>query len=327
MKMHERRVLLVRRRAVMCAALMTALPAAAQTPEFPNRPVRLLVGTAPGGAIDIVARIVTAHVQKTLGHPFVIEYHPGPFTAMKLVSGAAPDGHTLMIASTTITVNPSLYPKSGLDASSMTPVAKLTDTPIVLVTRPDLGVNSVAELLKLARAQQGKLSFATAGVGSPPHLAGELFKSVMDVDMLHVPYKGVAPALVDVTAGRVDVMFTSFGSVLAFIKANRVKVLAVTNEQRVAQMPEVATLRELGHPAATFGSWTGVIAPPKLPTEIVSVLNRDFVRALQDSVVQKLLAEQGFTPSASTAGEFGSLLRTETLSFKALIARAGISVE
>lgn len=316
-----------RRRVVLGAALLAALPASAQTGEYPNRPIRLLVGTAPGGAIDIVARIVTARVQKSTGQPFVIEYHPGPFTAMKLVAGAPADGYTLMIASTTITVNPSLYPKSGVDASSIAPVAKLTDTPIVLVTRPDLGVGSVAELLKLARAQKGKLSFATAGVGSPPHLSAELFQSVTDIDLLHVPYKGVAPALVDVTAGRVDVMFTSYGSVLSFIKANRVKVLAVTNEKRIPQMPDVPTLRELGYPAATFGSWTGVIAPPKTPPDIIAVVNRELVRAVQDPAVQKLLFEQGFTPSESSAAEFGNLLRAETQSFKALIARAGIAVE
>ncbi|MBC7782014.1 MAG: tripartite tricarboxylate transporter substrate binding protein [Proteobacteria bacterium] len=306
---------------------VTASTAFAQTADYPSKRIRLLVGTAPGGAVDIVARIVVARLQETMGQPFVIEYHPGPFAAMKLVTGAPPDGYTLMIASTTITVNPSLYPKAGIDSSNVTAVAKLTDTPIVLVTRPELPVNNVAELLKLARAQRGKLSFATAGMGTPPHLSAELFKSVTDVDILHVPYKGVAPALIDVAAGRVDLMFTSYGSVLPFIKGGRVKVLAITNEKRIAQMPDVPTLRELGHGDATFGSWTGIIAPPKTPAEVVATLNREMVKAVQDPAIQKLLIEQGFTPSESSAAEFTKLLRTETQAFRVLISKAGIVAE
>jgi tripartite-type tricarboxylate transporter receptor subunit TctC len=313
--------------AVACVISLLAAasrPSLAQTAPYPSKPIRLLVGSAPGGAVDAVARTVGARVQKVLGQPFVIENHPGPFTAMKLVSGAAPDGYTLMLASTVVTVNPLLYPKVGIDTSSVAAVAKLTDTPVAMVIRPDLPVSNVAELVKLARAEKKQLTFGSAGVGTASHLAMEIFKNVAEVDLLHVPYKGVAPALVDLAASRLDVMITAYGSVRTFIKANRVRVLAVSNEKRIPDLPEVLTLRELGYPAATFGSWTGIIAPLKTPAAIIEVLSREFMAAVQDATTQQQLIDQGFTPAEANSVEFAALLKSESQAMKALIARAGI---
>jgi tripartite-type tricarboxylate transporter receptor subunit TctC len=311
--------------AALCAPLVFGLAAPLHAADYPTRPVRILVGTAPGGAVDIVGRILAPKLAQTMGQAFVLENHPGPYTAQKEIADAVPDGYTLMIGSTTITTIPAMYPDARINPEKdATAISLIADTPIMLVCRPGFAAQNVAELLKMASAHPGKLTYASAGTGSPPHLSGELFKSVTGLNILHVPYKGVSPALIDVAAGRVDLMFASYGSVLPFLKSGRVRILASTAEQRFALQPNVPTFKELGYPNMVFASWTGIIAPPKTPPAIVNALNGAIVKTLHDKSVVDTLMEQGFTPVSSTPEDFGVVIKNETSKIGKIVSNAGI---
>ena len=306
----------------LCSVL---LPIVGQAQSYPTRPVRLLIGTVPGGAVDIVGRLIAPKIAQALGQPFVVENHPGPYTAQKMIAEAIPDGYTLMITSTTITTTPGLYPKVDLNPSrDSTAVAMVAETPIVLIFRPDFKVKTVQEAVALAKSEPGVLTYASAGSGSPPHLAAELFKAGIKADILQVPYKGVNPALIDVAAGRVDMMFASYGSALPFIKGGKLTPVATINAKRFSQMPELPTLKELGYTDVVFGSWVGLIAPPNTPAAIVNILNREVVKAVADKAVVGTLANQGFTPATGSPKAFTDMIREDTEMFTKLIQKSAI---
>lgn len=304
---------------------MTVVSTATAADEYPNRSVKVLVGTLPGGAVDIIARLVSPKLTAAFNQPFVVENHPGPYTAQKMIAEAPADGYTLMITSTTITTTPGLYPKADLNPSrDTTAVSMVADTPIVLVFRPGFKAKTVAEAIALAKAAPGELTYGSAGSGSPPHLAAEMFKAAVKIDVLHVPYKGVSPALIDVAAGRVDIMFASYGSALPFIKGGKLKPVATIGAKRFAQMPDLPTLAELGYKDIAFSSWVGLIAPPKTPSAIVKALNREIGKAVADKGVASALTEQGFTPEASSAEEYATAISSDTKMISDLIRKSGI---
>ncbi|MDB5805601.1 MAG: Tricarboxylate transport protein TctC [Betaproteobacteria bacterium] len=305
-----------------CCAL---LPALGHAQDYPARPVRVLIGTVPGGAVDIVGRLIAPKLAQALGQPFVVENHPGPYTAQKMIAEALPDGYTLMITSTTITTTPGLYPKADLNPSrDATAVAMVADTPIVLMFRPGFKPRTVQEAVALAKSEPGVLTYASAGSGSPPHLAAELFKAGVKADILHVPYKGVNPALIDVAAGRVDMMFASYGSAIPFIKGGKLVPVATINAKRFSQMPDLPTLKELGYADIAFGSWVGLIAPPRTPGAIVNILNREVVKAAADKTVVGTLTDQGFTPAAGSSRAYADMIREDTEMITKLIQKSAI---
>jgi tripartite-type tricarboxylate transporter receptor subunit TctC len=310
---------------VLFAAAVFAA-AGAQAQSFPDKPVRVIVGTAPGGAVDIVGRIAMTRLGEALGQPFVVDNVPGPYTGLKRMMDSPADGYTLMLQSSTLTVTKALFPAITFDPQRVAPIAQLADSALVMVVRKGLA-GSVAEVVKMAKAKPGTLTYGSAGYGSPPNLAGELFKFVTGTSILHIPYKGVSPALSDVVAGRVDVMFTSYASVLPFLQANKVDALAVTTATRAQQAPQLPTLVELGYRDMVASTWVGLIAPYGTPDAVVSRVNEQIAKVLKDPANVALLLEHGFEARTGTPAQFGALIKADTAKNSQIVQRAGIKPE
>jgi len=263
-------------RSLAIAALLGAIAgsAHAQAPKgaaFPVKPVRIVVGYAPGGATDIVGRLIAQKLQEATGQSFFVENRPGASAtiASEMVARSTPDGYTLLIAATTShSILPSLM-KLTYDAQrDFSPVSQLVTSPLLLALHPSLPVRSVGDMIKLAKARPGQLTFGAGGTGTPPHLAGELFKQMTGVDMLYVPYKGEAPAIVDLTGGQISLIFSNVVAVLPQVQAGRLRGIAVTAPSRLATLPEFPTVAESGVPGFAVESWFGLVAPRECPATI-----------------------------------------------------------
>jgi tripartite-type tricarboxylate transporter receptor subunit TctC len=296
-----------------CAALLAAAaPALAQ--GWPDKPVRLVVSFAPGGVHDTLARVLQPRLSESLGQPIVIENRAGAGgnIAAEAVAKSAPDGYTFLVASEAIATNAYLYRKMAYDPyKDLVPVAKLADYPMALIVHPSLWVDNVRDLVALAQAKPGTISYGSAGVGASGHLAGELFKSTAGIDMVHVPYKGGAPALADLVAGRIQVMFLSVSLSAPQAKQGKVKVLAVTGSERSPQLPDVPTTTEQGFPHVQALLFSSMLAPAGTPAAIVKRMNAEVVSALQAPDVRKRLTEIGAVPAPSSPEEFRKILRNE----------------
>jgi len=270
----------------LCAiALWTAWPGGhADAQAYPNRPIRFVLGYAPGGASDIVARIVGARLSDALGQPVVIDNRPAAAgsVAAGMVARTAPDGYTLMLAATsTLTINPSMYRSLPYDSlRDFTYVANFVSMPNILVVHPNVAARSVPELISLARAESGRLTYASAGIGSSNHIAAELFNHLAKVRMTHVPYKGGGPALVDVTGGQVALLFATIVSAVPHVKSARLRPLGVTSAGRSPSMPDIPTIAEGGLPGYDFTIWYGVVLPAGAPRAVVDRLNGEIGRLL-----------------------------------------------
>ena len=264
------------------SAMMTLAAAA----DYPARPVTLVVGFPPGGPSDVLARIVAKKLGSLLGQPFVIDNRPGAGgnVAGEVVAHAAPDGYTLLMGNNSIlATNASLYKKIDFDPEQdFAPISLIGTQANILVVNPKVPAHSMAELIALAKAEPGKLNFASSGYGAAAHLAGELFKAEAHIDIVHVPYKGAAPALQDVIAGHDQMMFATAASVIGFIKNGQVRALAVTTLKRTAILPDLPTVDELGIRGFDATTWHGLVAPAKTSTEIIETLHHATVEALND---------------------------------------------
>ena len=292
-------------------ALALAMPAAAQ---WPAKPVKIVVAFTPGGVHDTVTRILSVPLGEALGQPIVIENRAGAGgnIAAESVAKAAPDGYTFLVASEAMASNPALYTKLAYDpARDLAPVAKLADYPVALITYPGLPASSVAEFVALAKAKPGSISYGSAGVGAAGHLAAEQFSQLAGIEMVHVPYKGGAPALADLVAGRIQAMFLSVQLSAPQVKAGRLKALAIAGRTRAAQLPNVPTIAEQGYPQFEAQLFSGLFAPAGTPAEIVQRMNAEVVKALQAPQMQAKLAQVGAVPAPSTPEEFARILRSE----------------
>lgn len=311
----------------LVAALLPTL-GAAQT--FPARPVRTIVPFAPGGGADIVARAILPRLGESLGQPFVIDNRPGGGTLIgaELAARAAPDGYTLFIGITgTMAINPSIYRKLPYDpVRDFAPITMLANGPNVLVVHPSLPARSVKELIALARSRPGQLAYGSSGIGGAPHLAGELFKSMARVDMIHVPYKGAAPATTDLLAGHIQIMFAGMGAALPHIQAGKLRALAVASETRSPALPDAPTIGEFlkGFAAAT---WFGLFAPAGTPKEVITLLHREIGRATAREDVRKQLLSLGYEPATSTPDQLGQYVKDEIAKWAGVIKAAGIPQE
>jgi tripartite-type tricarboxylate transporter receptor subunit TctC len=298
---------------LLCAALLAAsLPALAQT--WPDKPVRLVISFAPGGVHDTLARVLQPRLTEALGQPIIIENRAGAGgnIAAETVAKSAPDGYTFLVASEAIATNEYLYRKMAYDPyKDLAPVAKLADYPMALIVHPSLWVDSVRDLVALAQAKPGAISYGSAGIGASGHLAGELFKSTTGIDMVHVPYKGGAPALADLIAGRIQVMFLSVSLSAPQAKQRKVKVLAVTGSRRAPELPDVPTTTEQGFPQVQALLFSSMLAPAKTPPAIVKRMNAEVVKALNEPDVRKRLADLGAVPAPTSPEEFRKILRNE----------------
>ncbi|MGB5080415.1 MAG: tripartite tricarboxylate transporter substrate binding protein [Burkholderiales bacterium] len=312
------------------AALAFSASAPARAQNWPDKPVRLVISFAPGGVHDTLARVLQPRLTEALGQPIVIENRPGAGgnIAASTVAKSAPDGYTYLIASEAIATNAYLYRSMAYDPyRDLAPVAKLADYPMALIANASLPASNIKELVALAKAKPGSLSYGSAGIGASGHLAGELLKSVAGIDMVHVPYKGGAPALADLIAGRVQVMFLSVSLSAPQARQKKIKVLAVTGDRRSDKLPEVPTAAEQGFPEVQALLFSSLLAPAGTPAPIIHRMNAEVVKALKRPEVEKRLTELGAVPAPSSPEQFARILKSEGDRWGALIRERNIHAD
>jgi len=299
--------------------------------DYPERPVTVVVGFPPGGASDILARIITTKLSGLLGQPFVVDNRPGAGgnVAGDVVAHAAPDGYTLLLGNNSIlATNVSLYSKIDFDPlRDFAPISLVGTQANVLVVNLDVPAKSLSELIALAKANPGKLNFASSGFGLAAHLAGELFKAKAGIDIVHVPYKGSAPALQDVIAGNDQMMFATTSGVMGFLKNEQLRPLAVTTLKRTPILPDIGTMDELGLKGFEATTWHGLVVPAGTPKDIIDTLNRATVEALKDPDVRAKLAALGVDIASDTPDEFGAYIKAEIPKWAAVIKASGAKME
>jgi len=319
--------------AIVFALAMAACcaPGVAVAQPYPSKPIRLVVPFPPGGSLDVVARAIGQKLTEAWGQPVVIDNRPGAGgnIGADLVAKSAPDGYTILEgALSTHAVNVSLYSKLPYDpVRDFAPITLVAITPNVLVVNPSFPVNSVPELIAYAKAHPGALSFGSGSNGSAGHLAGELFKSEAGVDMVHVPYKGGAPALQALLAGDTQLMFDNLANSTAQLKAGKLKALAVTTAKRSSLAPELPTLAETGLPGFDIYTWWGFMAPAGTPKEIVAKWNAEVTRILSTPEMKAFFAQQGAEPAPTTPEQFAALIKGEIPKYARIIKASGAKVD
>ncbi|MGH8432071.1 MAG: Bug family tripartite tricarboxylate transporter substrate binding protein [Solimonas sp.] len=301
-----------------------------QAQDYPSKPVTLVVPFAPGGSVDIVGRILAQRLSEDLGQSIVVENRAGAGgnIGFEAVAKARPDGYTLGMASSTMAVNVSLYRTIGYDPlKDFAPISLVAMQPNVLMVNPSLPVTSVAELIAYTKANPGKLNFGSSGIGASQHLAAELFKSRTGVDMIHVPYKGGGPAMADLVAGRIQLMFETIPSSIPYIRSGQLRALAVTVDERSAQLPDIPTVSEAGVRGFVSRGWLGMMAPAGTPRAIIDKMNAAVHKAVTDPSVSKRLTDLGLQIRLSTPAEFGAFIAAEVADFRTVIADAKIPRE
>jgi tripartite-type tricarboxylate transporter receptor subunit TctC len=297
---------------------------------YPVKPIRLISAYPPGGPNDLSARAVGQGLSELLGQPVVVENRAGAAgnIGSQYVATSAPDGYTLLNGASALTIAPALKKDLGYDVSKdFAPISLTTVSSFVLAVHPSVPANSLKELIALAKARPGQLSYASSGVGAPPHLAGELLKTMAAIDILHVPYKGVGQSISDLVAGHIGMMFTSPPNAIPQVKAGKIKALAVSTATRSPLLPDVPTVSESGLKGFEMGTWFGVLAPAGTPVEIVNRLNAATRKVVDAPQLRERLATVGLDPRSSTPEEFAAHIRTELKKFARIVQQAGIKPE
>jgi tripartite-type tricarboxylate transporter receptor subunit TctC len=323
---------LPRRNFLQLAAGAAALPAVsrfARAQAYPSRPVRLIVGFAPGGATDIMARLIGQWLSERLGQQFIVENRPGAASnvATEAVVNAPPDGYTLLVATSVNAINATLYEKLNFNLiRDVAPVASIHREPFVMEVNPSVPVKTVPEFIAHAKANPGKINMASAGIGSGNHIAGELFKMMTGVNLVHVPYRGAGPALVDLLAGQVQVMFATMSSSIEYVRGGKLRALAVTTATRSPVLPDIPTVAEFV-PGYESSFWSGVGAPKNTPPGIVDKLNREINAALADPKFKARLADLGGTALSGSPADFRKFIADETEKWAKVVKFAGLKPE
>ena len=310
----------------LLAALAT-LPATAQ--KYPDKPVRIIVPFPAGGGTDIIGRILGQKLTENLGQSFVVDNRPGAGGTLGAEAAArsAPDGYTLLVVSASYSVSPSLY-KLGYDPlADLAPISLLASVPFVLVTYPDYEADTIAQVIAAAKAKPGEINFASSGNGSAPHLAAEMLAQATGTKLVHVPFKGGAPAITEVVAGRVQLYFSTVTQALPFIKSGKLKAIAVSSRKRSTALPEVPTLEESGVPNFDIVDWFGVLAPRRTPVATLERLSAEIVRGANQPDMKERLVKEGFDVIASTPEEFDRRLRSDVEMYGRIVKSAGVKVE
>jgi len=317
--------------AILLALVGVALMSTARSQPYPPGTIRIIAPGPPGSPRDIRARWVAEQLTSALNQPVIVDNRAGAGgnIGMEAAAKSAPDGRTLVIVDTgTLTMNPHLYDRTGYDAlSDFIPVVRLVDAPLMLAVRTDLPARSVADLIRLAQDKPGQLSYGSPGIGTPPHLAGELFKRTARIDVAHVPYKGFSPALTDLMAGRIDYMTDNVGLLAQQVAAGKIRALAITGPKRLAAVPDVPTMAEAGLPGYEFTAWMGVAVPAGTPAAIVARLNAELVRALRTPGGQTWFESQGGEVVADSPEAFAQVVRSEHARWRQVIQEARIKAE
>jgi tripartite-type tricarboxylate transporter receptor subunit TctC len=311
------------------AAALLSVPRFARAQTYPSRPVRWIVGAPPGGGLDIVARLMGRWLSERLGQQFIIENRPGAGSniATEAVVRASPDGYTLLLVGSSQAVNATLYDKLNFNfIRDIAPVARISVEPNVMVVNPSVPANTVPEFIAYAKANPGQINMASSGNGTSPHMASELFKIMTGVNVAHVPYRGGAPALTDLIGGQVDVMFALISSSIEYIRAGKLRALAVTTTMRSPALPHVPAVGDFvpGYEAST---WLGVGVPKNTPTAIVEGLNKEINAGVADPKIRARLADLGSTAVAASPAEFAKLIADETEKWAKVVKFAGIKAD
>ena len=311
--------------------VLLALASAADAQSWPSKPIRIISPYPPAGANDLLARIIAPKLSEQLGQPVVVENRAGATgnIGAELVAKAPADGYTLLMGQAgNLTINISLMAKMPFDpVRDFSPVTLVASTPNVLVVHPSLPVRTVKDLIALAKAKPGQINYATSGIGSPGHLAAELLNKSAGIRLVHIPYKGAAPALLDVVAGNAHLYFTSAVSAQPFIPSGRLRLVAVASAKRSPSLPEVPTVAEAGFPEFDVSSWWGVVAPASTPREVVMRLQVEIHRVIALPEIRTKLAEQGLDIATNTPEQFAAYIKSETAKWAKLIREVGVKPE
>lgn len=316
----------MRMAAVWVIVLALVPPCAAQ--GYPSKPIRLIVPFTPGGGTDILARVIGQKLTESMGQQVIVDNRAGAGgnIGAELAAKASPDGHTILMVSASYTVNAGLYKLAFDPVRDLAPVTQVASVPFVLVAHPAVPASNVKELIALARSKPGQLNYASSGNGSAPHLAGELLTMMTHTTMVHVPYKGGAPAVADVIGGQVQLLFSTVIQGLPHIKSGRLKPLAVGSPKRSSALPEVPTIAESGVPGYDVTNWFGVLAPGAIPRQIIKRLNQEIVQHLQNADLRARLAAEGAEPVGSSPGELERIIRGDIEKYARIIKAAGIRI-
>jgi tripartite-type tricarboxylate transporter receptor subunit TctC len=328
---------IVRRRivaSVMCAAAAAlsgmAAPVFAQAPEYPTKPIRLVLPFPPGGVTDLLARALSEKLSQRLGQPVVVDNRPGAGTtlASEIVARAPADGYTLLMPASSVGTAPLLYDKVNYDAvRSFTPITQVASVVHILEVNATLPVKNVAELLEYARQHPGKLNYGSTGAGTSTHLEMELFKSMANVYLVHIPYKGSGPALIDLVAGQLDVMIDPWGSSGPFVRSGKLRAIAVTTARRSAAVPDLPTVAESGLPGYEAMPWLGLMGPAGTPVAVVNRIHREVVEILKEREMQEKLKGWGLDIIGNTPMEFATFLRQDIAQWDRVIKSANIKAD
>lgn len=316
--------------ALVCADTLAQPGRSDPAAAFPNKPIRILVPSTPAGASDFLARLIGAKLSETWRQQVVIDNRAGAggIIGSEIVARAAPDGYTLLIVATGYTVNPFLYTKLPYDTvKDFAPVTLLVSTTHVLVVHPSAAVNSIKELLNLARAKPGHFTYATSGIGTGGYLSVELFKKMAGVEMVGVPYKGAGEATAAVLSGQVQMLFTQVAPALPHVKTGKLRALATTSLQRSPELPAVPTLSESGLTGFQVDAWNGILAPARTPQEIIAKLQGEIAKILHSPEIRTRLASFGFEPVGNTPAQFAAMIKSEMEKWEKLIKEVGIKPE
>lgn len=297
--------------------------------RYPERPVRLLVGFAPGGGTDTTARVIAQRLAATFGQPVVIDNRPGAAgnIAASIVAKSTADGYTLLMGTiAALAINPTLYGNLPFDpVRDFAPITQTVNSTNVLVVHPDVSANNVKELIALAKASPGKISYGSSGIGGAGHLAGELFATLGGVTMVHVPYKGGGPVMVDLLAGQIHAVFATAATAIPHIRSGKIKPLGVTTLNRAGMLPEVPTIAEQGLKGFDANNWYGLLAPAGTPTPIIEKLNTEVVKILRMPDIKQYLFNQGLDPAPTTPAEFAAYVKSEIAKWARIVRNAGAS--
>ncbi len=312
--------------AALAIALALVPPCAAQ--GYPTKPIRLIVPFTPGGGTDILARVIGQKLTESMGQQVVVDNRPGAGGNLgaELAARATPDGHTILMVSASYAVNATLY-KLGFDPlKDLAPVTLVASVPLLLVAHPSLAANNVKELISLARSRPGQLNYASSGTGSSLHLAGELFAMMTNTRMVHVPYKGGGPAITELLAGQVHLMFGTVILTMPHVKAGKLKAIAVGSLKRSSALPEVPTIDESGVRGYDVTNWFAVLAPSRTPEAVIARLNKEIVQHLRTPELKARLATEGADPVGSSRAECGRVIRGDIEKYARIVAAAGIRI-
>jgi tripartite-type tricarboxylate transporter receptor subunit TctC len=315
----------------LIAVILSAALTSAYAQNYPTKPIRMIVGSSPGGPIDFSARLVAQKLTEAFGQPVVVDNRTGASGTIgtDYVAKSTPDGYTLLMASAaTLCITPNLYSKIPYDTlKDFAPISTVTAVSYVLVVHPAIAAKSAQEFIALARAKPGQLRFGSAGSGSVTHLGVELIKSMAGIDLLHIPYKGAGPAMIDLLGGQLDFMFDSLLTSTPLVKAGRLRALAQSGLKRSTVMPDVPTLSETVLPGYDVSTWFGLVAPAKTPRELIVKLNQAAVKGLLNPETRERLLGQGIEPVGNSPEEFSKLLRSEMPKWAHIVKISGAKVD